>query len=473
LFGSELKALRAFRCCQREINREALGEFFQYGYIGDPRTIYRDVHKLPPGHWLELSTTGDPVLNRYWSPFETANDSPQSSDQELEEQLEALLIDSFRYRMVSDVPVGVFLSGGIDSSALAAILQRHSGQSIHTFTIGFKEDEFDESPWARRVAEHLGTLHTEYLLSVEEAKDILPRWAQLYDEPFGDSSGIPTLLVSKVAREQVKVALSADGGDELFGGYSHYDLVPKRVNALQQTPAWLRSLAGTMLNGLPASAVSSLSLLPAGVGYKMSDRVLKLRSVLPSVDRAHVFDLAQSMWIVPEVDELLGGYTPQRDSLDVFTGCYEEQMMSWDLRNYLPADILTKVDRATMAVSLEGREPLLDHRLVEFAFRLPLRLRMGALGTKHLLRKVLYKYVPRQLLERRKHGFAIPLRKWLLNDMSGFLHDYLDTKRIRDAGILNPKLVEETVSSFKRGSSMDVTRIWLMLVFEMWRETWA
>jgi asparagine synthase (glutamine-hydrolysing) len=473
-FGSELKALRAFRHWQPAIDRQALGEFFQYGYIGDPRSIYQQVYKLPPGHWLELKVTGEPVVQRYWSVLDAAGKSLTGSEEELKEQLEALLIDAFRYRMVSDVPVGVFLSGGIDSSTVTAILQHHSGQSIHTFTIGFKEDQFDESPWARRVAEYLGTQHTEYLLSVDRAKDILPRWAILYDEPFGDSSGIPTLLVSKVAREHVKVALSADGGDELFGGYMNYDLLPRRLATLQRIPSWLRSLAGTLLKAMPGDVMTILGqVLPAGKSYKMKNRLMKLAHILPKVDPAQFFDLSLSYWMAPEVDDLIGGYYPQRDLLNVYTGSYEEQMMLWDLHHYLPADILTKVDRASMAVSLEGREPLLDHRLVEFAFRLPLNLRRGHLGSKHLLRKILYQYVPRELVDRPKHGFGIPLREWLLGDLSDLLDHYLDPMRIHHAGILNPKLVQRILYEFKKGRSIDVNQIWLLLVFEMWREKWA
>ncbi|HWP47313.1 MAG TPA: asparagine synthase (glutamine-hydrolyzing) [Candidatus Limnocylindrales bacterium] len=473
-FGSELKALRAFRHWQPDIDRQALGEFFQYGYISDPRSIYRQVRKLPPGHWLILRKTGEPIVQPYWSVLDALDNPLRGPEKELENQLESLLIDAFRYRLVSDVPVGVFLSGGIDSSTVTAILQRHSGQSIHTFTIGFKENQFDESPWARRVAEHLGTHHTEYLLSVDQAKDILPRWATLYDEPFGDSSGIPTWLVSKVAREQVKVALSADGGDELFGGYTSYDFIPRKVATLQRIPGWLWNMVGTPLKVIPRDVLILLGrILPAGKGYKMIDRLIKLKYILPTLDPAQFFDLASSHWIVPEIDDLIGGYSPQRHLLDVYTGSYEEQMMLWDLHYYLPADILTKVDRASMAVSLEGREPLLDHRLVEFAFRLPLNLRRGHLGSKHLLRRILYKYVPRELVDRPKQGFGIPLREWLLGDLLDLLDYYLDPIRIRNAGILNPKLVQRTVYEFKRGHSIDVNRIWLLLVFEMWREKWA
>ncbi|MEN8220570.1 MAG: asparagine synthase (glutamine-hydrolyzing), partial [Pseudomonadota bacterium] len=475
-FGSELKALRAYGHWQPEIDHQALGEFFQYGYICAPRSIYRLVKKLSPGDWLELRVGKEPVVRPYWSILNAVEKGPlQGSEDELAEQLEELLIDAFRYRMMADVPVGVFLSGGIDSSLVTALLQKHTGQQIHTFTIGFNEQKFDESPWAKQIAEHLGTYHTERILDVTQARDILPRWSKLYDEPFGDSSGLPTFMISQVACENVKVILSADGGDELFCGYSHYDVLPHRIERISRLPYWLRKLSRVALHKISRNTMNtafrwmSSSQKLGLVSHKLTDRIVKLAASLPEVNSAEVFNLAWSIWLTPEVDRLVGGYKPLRQPVSFYSGRFEEQMMLWDFQYFLAGDILTKVDRATMAVSLEGREPLLDHRIAEFAFRLPLHLRQGTYGSKHILRKLLYKYVPRKLIERPKQGFSIPLKKWLSGELSGLIDHYLNNDRIHQSGILDPKLVKSTVNEFKSGSPVDVNRIWLLLAFEMWR----
>jgi asparagine synthase (glutamine-hydrolysing) len=482
-FGSELKALRAFRAWQAEIDRGALGEYFQFGYVSAPRSIYRQVRKLPPGHWLELGESGEPVTRCYWSPA-VPREPLAGSDRALEEQLEALFIDAFRYRMVADVPVGVFLSGGLDSSLVSAVLQRHSGQTVRTFTVGFTDPAFDESPWARQVAAHLGTEHTEYVLSPDEMAGILTRWADLFDEPFGDSSGVPTFLVSRIARESVKVALSADGGDELFSGYQHYGVMLARERLLAHLPRPARNALSQTLQRMPAQSLQELLGRlpgPASMRHAMRrvvvDRLEKLRVVLPEADPATLYDLGMSVWTPAEISQLLGASLFARPVLNGHARPFADYMSCCDLRHYLPDDILTKVDRTTMAVGLEGREPLLDHRLVEFALRLPLRLRRGALGTKHLLRRVLYRYVPRAMLERPKQGFGIPMSRWLRGELAPLLDAYLAPDRVRAAGILEPGVVERALGNFRDGGPardrLDVQKVWLLLAFEMWREKWA
>ncbi|MGZ5084965.1 MAG: asparagine synthase (glutamine-hydrolyzing), partial [Usitatibacter sp.] len=239
-FGSELKALRAFDAWRPEIDRDALGQYLQYGYVGAPRSIYRNVHKLLPGHWLELGEVGEPVARQYWTAV-TSEDPLEGSEEELERRLETLLVEACRYRMVSDVPVGIFLSGGVDSSLVAALLQRYGGGEVRTFTIGFDDPRYDESAHARKVARHLGTRHTERIVTAKDMLGVMSQWAELFDEPFGDQSGVPTFLVSKMAREHVKVALSADGGDELFSGYSHYGVMLDRERSLSRMPGFARS----------------------------------------------------------------------------------------------------------------------------------------------------------------------------------------------------------------------------------------
>lgn len=482
-FGSELKALRAFRAWRAEVDRHALAEYFQFGYISAPRSIYRQVFKLPPGHWLELRDSGEPVTRCYWSALEP-REPLAASESELEERLEALLIDAFRYRMVADVPVGVFLSGGLDSSLVAAILQRHSGQTLNTFTVGFTDPRFDESRWARGVAAHLGTRHNTHICSPAEMAGILARWSDLFDEPFGDSSGLPTFLVSRVARERVKVALSADGGDELFSGYEHYGVVLARERLLARLPRVARGALAQTLRVLQAPAMRALAgRVPAprplchAARRVVFDRLEKLSLMLPKLDAATIYDLAVSLWTPTEISELIGGPAMPRPALNGHRRSFAEQMSCWDISRYLPDDILTKVDRATMAVGLEGREPLLDHRLVEFCLRLPLDLRRGALGTKHLLRRVLYRYVPRGLLDRPKQGFSIPMSRWLRGELAPLLDAHLAPERVRARGILNPQTVARALANFREGGPrhdrLDVQKVWLLLAFEMWCEKWA
>jgi asparagine synthase (glutamine-hydrolysing) len=482
-FGSELKALRAFGTWQPELDRDALAEYFQFGYISAPRSIYRRVHKLLPGHWLELGHTGEPVVRSYWSAMDR-RETLQGTEDELERRLELLLIDAFRHRMVSDVPVGVFLSGGVDSSLVAALLQRHSGQTIHTFTIGFSDPRFDESRWARQVSAHLGTLHTEHVLSPMEGARILKRWPELFDEPFGDSSGVPTFLVSQVARETVKVALSADGGDELFSGYKHYSVMLQRQRALASVPKALRGALSHLMQVLPPASLQSLverlpgpASLRHGARRGLIDRLEKLRTVLPEADPARMYDAGMSFWSEEESERLLGReIQPRRARYGAWSG-FADHMSRSDIRHYLPDDILTKVDRTTMAVGLEGREPLLDHRIVEFALALPLHMRRGPLGTKHLLRRILYRYVPKSVLERPKQGFSMPISHWLRTDLSTLLDDYLAPERIREAGVLDPSTVEASLRNFREGGPnrdrLDVQKVWLLLAFEMWRDKWA
>lgn len=476
-FGSELKALRAFHHWQPEINRQALGEYFQYGYIAAPRSIYQQVSKLLPGHWLEInSQNSEPNQHRYWSVLDAVAQGPLSvSEEELADKLEELLISAFSYRMVSDVPVGVFLSGGIDSSIVAAILQQHYSQQIHTFTIGFDDKIYDESGWAKKVANHLGTRHTEYILGLDKAREIIPRLPQLYDEPFGDSSGIPTSMVSALARQEVKVALSADGGDELFGGYNSYVLNPECLKTVTKIPYWLRWLTGKGLSTIPmekmSKAIDIIALSCASeLPVKLQRKMIKFESMLPEVTPSAVFRAMQTHFMPSAIDQLIGGYEDPRLPLSAYTGRFEEQMMQWDFQHYLPADIMTKVDRATMGVSLEGREPLLDHRLIEFAFRLPLHLRIGELGQKHLLRKVLYRYVPRNLIDRSKQGFGIPINQWMREDNARMLQG-LFSPESKLQGLLDQKIVRREVQLLQK-AGVNQTRVWLMYVLDRWLDTW-
>lgn len=475
-FASELKGLRAFRHWRPQVDMRAVGEFLQYGYISSARSIYQNVYKLEPGHHLTLEADVPPKVERYWSVINNATAPASPSEDAVEAELEELLTDACQYRMISDVPVGVYLSGGIDSSVVTALLARKQGRSLRTFTIGFSEAKHDESVWARRVAEHLGTEHTEYILGVEEALDLARRWGDLFDEPFADASGIPTYLVSRLASQEVKVVLSADGGDELFSGYQLYPDVLGKWQRLASVPGWLRVAGRSSLAAVPVGTVDrlmSVTGLSADQRGWVGRRIKRLRTALANPTPGSVYDASIAYWLPEDIRRLIGDYEPPRPPMDLYDGDPAEQMCLWDLHHYLPEDILTKVDRTTMAVSIEGREPLLDHRVVEYAFGLPLNLRRGALGSKHILKKILYRHVPREFVDRPKQGFSIPLDEWLREDLKTLVHDHLEPDRIRNAGVFDPDIVAGLVKNYYDGDRNVVSMLWFMLTFEMWREKWG
>lgn len=475
-FASELKALHAALDGRLEIDPIALGEFFHYGYIAGPRAIYRHTCKLEPGHWIKVSSDHTLTKHCYWSFRHALTNPPLAlTEDAAADALEELMVDAFQKRLIADVPVGVFLSGGIDSSLVTAILARHTAAPLQTFTIGFREPSYDESPWARRIAEHLGTAHTEAIVTPDHAREILPLWPEIYDEPFGDISGIPTTIVARTTHAHVKVSLSADGGDELFCGYPRYQVMQRLDHALHAMPAFLPRTAGAIIRFLGLDAFAALAQtwpklrLPA-----IQDRLRKLQAILADWqgDTPSAYPYAVAYWLPHEIQVLLGAYRDPRSLPD--TNDLLNALMHWDLRHYLPEDILTKVDRATMFNSLEGRDPMLDHRIVEFALRLPLHLKYRDGSTKYLLRKILGRYLPSQLFERPKQGFAVPIYSWLHNDLMGLVDTYLNPDVLHGQTVLDPLLVEKTVWEFtsKRGS-IAVDRIWLLLVFMMWRERYG
>jgi asparagine synthase (glutamine-hydrolysing) len=312
---------------------------------------------------------------------------------------------------------------------------------------------------------------------------VLGEWAELFDEPFGDSSGVPTYLVAKMAREHVKVALSADGGDELFSGYSHYGIVSDRERALARMPRAARRAIGRAIQMVGPSRLQALAEalpIPAGLRHgarrNVIERLDKLRVLLPDLDRTLMYDLSMSSWTPWEISPLLGGYNAGREKIDATIDCFADQMARCDLRYFMPDDILAKVDRTTMAAGLEGREPFLDHRLVEFAMRVPLEMRRGALGTKHLVRRVLYKHVPRELLERPKQGFGIPLASWLRGELAPLIEEHLSPRHIRDQGLFDPALVTRAVRNFKEGGPgndrLDMQKLWYLISFQLWHQRW-
>jgi asparagine synthase (glutamine-hydrolysing) len=479
VFGSELKALRAFTGWEPEVDREALVDYLRYGYINDPRTIYRNVCKLPPAHRLVLDAQGGLALHCYWNVLDHVGARRTRSEAELEEELEALLIDAFRLRMIADVPVGVFLSGGVDSSLVAAILQKHGGQPIKTYTIGFDRPEFDESPHAAAVARHLGTEHHCRMLQVDDAKRLLPRWGELYDEPFGDESGIPTLMVSQAAAEQVKVVLSADGGDELFSGYNGYRTTLEQWQRVQGLPLGMRRAGAALINGLGVAGIDDWlaeNAPAAGLMHRLrsrgTQRFAAIGQRVASRGVGELFDRALAHFRDDELARLVGDGRATRRNADAYPGEAGEKLCLWDLHNYMPGDVLTKVDRATMAVSIEGREPLIDHRLVEFAYSLPFEMRRGTLGAKHLLKKVLYRYVPRELVDRPKRGFGVPVKPWLASDLLPLVREHLDARELSRQGLFDPALVARWLTRLQAGDASVQQRVWLLVAFQMWHRRW-
>jgi asparagine synthase (glutamine-hydrolysing) len=477
-FASELKALRALPHWSVGIDETAVGEFLQYGYIAAPRTIYRNVNKLPPGSWLHLEFGGEPRIAQYWSLRDVVARGPLSGDADsLESELEDLLKRAFRYRLVSDVPVGLFLSGGVDSSLVAGILRR-CGVELETFTVGFPSEAHDESAAAANVAGALGLKNHRHVLDMGEATNILASWPKLYDEPFGDHSGIPTYLVARLARERVKVALSADGGDELFCGYAGYPLLARRMSVRERMPSWARAAGVGLLDlmnrlGPSDMAGGTAPRLHRVLGHGlMLDRQYKLRDYLSADNSLIAIRPFRTFWQAQEIVRLLGiSYRDPRQTVVTWFDHPIERIAAMDLHEFLPDDVLTKVDRATMAVGLEAREPLLDHRIVEFAFRLPIEHRFGSLGNKHILRKILYRHVPRELVDRPKQGFAVPIREWMEHLLSvGRVQDSIDVLREK-MPCLDPRQLEGSTIGYS-GSDQGKNRLWLIYVLGQWAERW-
>jgi asparagine synthase (glutamine-hydrolysing) len=481
LFGSELKALRAHPNWTPRIDRNAVAAFMRHNYIPAPHTIYEGVHKLEPGTMLTLPWQGEPQITRFWDARTVARDGSlhpiEGSDAELIEQLEALLQDAVGRRMIADVPLGAFLSGGIDSSTVVALMQAARSGKVKTFSIGFEIPGYDEAPHAAAVARHLQTEHTELTVTSKETLDVIPRLPEWYDEPFADSSQIPTYLVSAMTRRHVTVALSGDGGDELFAGYNRYQLTQRFWRALSMLPHSLRKSAATVLTAVSPDKWSALlAVLPSRLRPPQAgDKVHKVATVLRLDSPDAVYRRLVSHWepadVVPgahEPEGLLDDATVLKDFPDLLS-----RMQFLDLVTYLPDDILTKVDRASMAVALEARVPLIDHRVVEFCWRLPPAVKVRGGVSKWILRQVLYRHVPPELIERPKMGFGIPLGEWLRGPLRDWAEALLDERRLREAGLLDHAVVRRFWQEHLDGRRNWQYLIWDVLMLEAWRERWA
>ncbi len=487
IFASELKAILRHPRVERDIDFDALLLYFKFGYIPAPHSIFQKISKLEASSILMLDVERNIRLSRYWNVLEQFGDaSPKASaarpqeesftpddENEAAEALESILMDSFRLRLVSDVPVGVFLSSGIDSPTVTALLQKETSSPVKTFSIGFEYEALNEAEDAKRIAEHLGTEHHELYCTSQMAIEIIPKVPEIYDEPFGDASAIPTYLVSKFARSHVKVALSADGGDEIFAGYRHHARLG-RIHRLISRHHGAARIAAKGLGWEPLKQLLELKIPNIDLRAKKLDDLTQ-----PDISMSRFFFNGVRIWSDAETTTLLdrsaGVFGDQSKQFEASEGRFQDFMSfmrAADYKQFLPDDILTKVDRATMAVSLEGRDPLLDQRIIEFAARLPSQLIVKEGESKYLLRKILHKYVPRELVDRPKHGFAIPLEIWLRKDLKHLVHDYLNEWRIRREGILNWKTVDQEINRFYSGKITSATRLWLLLEFEMWHEKW-
>ncbi len=477
LFGSELRSLRAHPEFRAEIDRDGLVGFVRRGYFLEPGSVYANVAQLQPGHILTVTPDGKTATKVYWSlrsSIETQRSAPfRGSTQTATEQLSDLLTDAVQRRMVADVPIGAFLSGGYDSSTIVALMQKVSSRPVRTFSIGFSQADYNEAPFAREVARHLKTDHTEFMVTPRETLDVIPHLADIYDEPFADSSQIPTFLVSKLARQQVTVALSGDGGDELFAGYHRYNLGETMRQRMALLPASVRSALGRGLKAVRPQTLDKFArLLPQQVrpAY-FGDKLHKFAGVL-TLDDTGVYRQLTSQW--PEPDGVVIGGTeqlwPQSDAaLATLLPSMVERMQYLDTMSYLPGDILTKVDRASMAVSLEVRAPLLDHRLAEFAWSLPLDMKIRNGDAKWLLRQVLYKHVPPALVDRPKAGFSVPVGDWLRAELRGWAEDLLDERQLRDGGFFNPAPIRKLWADHLNGTRNGQYALWSILMFEAWR----
>ncbi|MGA7430933.1 MAG: asparagine synthase (glutamine-hydrolyzing) [Xanthobacteraceae bacterium] len=481
LFGSELKALRAHPGWTPRIDQSAVAAFMRHNYIPAPRTIYEGVHKLEPGTVLTLPWRGEPNISRFWDARSVARDGShnpvEGSDAELTEQLESLLKDAVGRRMIADVPLGAFLSGGVDSSTVVALMQAAKSGAVKSFSIGFDIEGYNEAPHAAAVARHLQTDHTELTVTSKEALDVIPRLVDFYDEPFADSSQIPTYLVSAMTRKYVTVALSGDGGDELFAGYNRYQLTQRFWRSLSLMPRAVRKGAAAALTAVrPDRWTQILSALPSRLRPPQAgDKVHKAAAVLRLDSADAVYRRLVSHWepseIMPQVAEprsILDDATVTKDFPDLL-----ERMQFLDLVTYLPDDILTKVDRASMAVALEARVPLIDHRVVEFAWRLPENVKVRNGTSKWLLRQVLYRHVPPELIERPKMGFGIPLGEWLRGPLRDWAETLLNEQRLRQAGLLDAGMVRRYWADHLDGRRNWQYLLWDVLMLEAWRERWA
>ncbi len=489
LFASELKALKVHPDFKAIIDRDALTLLLRHSYIPAPYSIYQGIQKLMPGHWIKFSLGGNIAKAKaanstaYWSVKEAVENGLANTFKgtaaEAVDSLERRLRTSISDQMISDVPLGAFLSGGVDSTTVVALMQAQSDQPVRTFTIGFKEEGYNEAVHAKKIAQHLGTEHTELYVQADDALAVIPKLPSMYCEPFSDSSQIPTFLVSQLAKQQVTVALSGDGGDELFGGYNRYLAAQKVWKPIQQMPRFVRQFAAGGLNALSPAAWDKLfeylkPILPQRLQLAIpGEKARKLAEVLKLDDGYEFYRQLTSHWAAPE-NVVIGGTEPLTQITDSSlwpkTDSLEHLMMALDACTYMSGDILTKLDRAAMACSLETRVPMLDHRLVELAWTMPLEYKIRHGQGKWLLRQVLFRYVPKELIERPKMGFGMPLDSWLRGPLKEWAEALLDERRLKQEGYFHPAPIRKLWIEHLSGKKNWQYHLWSVLMFQAWLE---
>lgn len=474
MLGSELKSFHQHPGFKKELNEDALGAYFQYGYVPTPHSIFRHCHKLRPGHFLTVDLSSRDIKEvKYWEVLDHYNKPKLDiSLPDAINETEKILEKAFQYRMVADVPVGVFLSGGYDSTCVTALLQKNSSNKINTFTIGVHDKGLNEAEFAKATAERLGTNHTEYYCTTREALEIVPELPFYYDEPFADSSAIPTTLVSRMARKQVTVALSADAGDEIFAGYNKYDYIARVKKKIDRIPAPLRRTMAALMRKIPAHTIPYFSNKTL-----FTTRYKKMTHLLSDSSSKELLHNMSSLFFDEELKALL-----LRDPVTLASYFDEDlnpayrddlsYMMAIDFKTYMLDDILQKVDRATMSASLEGREPFLDQHIIEFAARLPSSYKLHNGVKKYILREIVHRYVPKEMMERPKMGFGIPIADWLKNELRPFVEEATDESFIEKQGLFNKQEVTKLKKEFMNGKEQLHTKIWYLLMFQLWYKKW-
>ncbi len=475
LFASELKAFHKHPDFQKEINRNAVAAFMQYGNIPGELSIFNNCHKLLPGHFAEIDLSNQSLkIEQYWNVYDFYNKSKLDiSFEEAKTSTENIIFSACNYRMIADVPVGVFLSGGYDSTTVTALLQKDRTEKLKTYTIGVPDIGLNEAPYANDIAKHLGTDHTTYTCTEKEALEFITQLPFFYDEPFADSSAIPTHLVSKIARKDVTVALSADGGDEVFAGYNRYDYLMRYSRKMNLIPSFARKTIAGVMNVVPSEYIPILKNK-----YNFHNRYEKLKGILINPSSEQIMLSLSQQFTENQISKLV------KNEIDVIENLYMSKelikdfssplsyMMAIDYQTFLPDDILQKVDRATMSVGLEGREPLLDHRILEFAAQLPDEFKYNKGVKKRILKEITHQYIPENLLNRPKMGFAIPIAKWLQTDLLPFLDQYINKEIIESQGLFNWEFVSKLKTDFLNGKKEFDFKIWYLLMFQMWYEKW-